>query len=475
MKPPLLYTKRQSGQSGFTLIELMVSIVIGLLMLAALIALMLNVSRNNTEMTKSNRMVENGRFALQLLQADLSHAGYWGGYVPEFDDLSRTTAPTDIPTAVPDPCLAYASWDSTHISNLIGIPVQSYEIPTVVPSPTLSVCANRVTSPQPKTDVLIVRRTENCLPGAPNCEALNNSMVYLQSPLCRQEISDPVFAQAATATSITLDADASAISNFYIGSTIYVLSGAGVGQNRMISAYDGTTKVASLSAAWTTIPDNTSKYMFKYTLGTDGFIFHKRDCITAAEKRKFISNLYFIRKHAVNPGDGIPTLMRSQFQAKLISGVTMQQHQSAEALIEGVEGFRVEFGIDNISDAGTNIITGADSAGVVAPANLHSAAIKWAVTTPANTSPTNRGDGSPDGAYKHCTTLVPCTATELMNVVAVKLYVLVRNDVVTPGYMDAKTYNLGSTTLGPFNDGFKRHLFTQTIRLVNVSSRRETP
>ena len=62
-----------------------------------------------------------------------------------------------------------------------------------------------------------------------------------------------------------------------------------------------------------------------------------------------------------------------------------------------------------------------------------------------------------------------------MNLVAVKLYVLVRSDVVTPGYTDVKTYNLGSTTLGPFNDGFKRHLFTQTIRLVNVSTRRETP
>lgn len=62
-----------------------------------------------------------------------------------------------------------------------------------------------------------------------------------------------------------------------------------------------------------------------------------------------------------------------------------------------------------------------------------------------------------------------------MNAVAVKLYVLIRSDVETPGYKDTKTYNLGSTTLGPYDDGFKRHLFTQTIRLVNVSSRRETP
>jgi type IV pilus assembly protein PilW len=35
---------------------------------------------------------------------------------------------------------------------------------------------------------------------------------------------------------------------------------------------------------------------------------------------------------------------------------------------------------------------------------------------------------------------------------------------------------LGSAAaVGPFNDGYKRHLFTQTIRLTNISMRRETP
>ena len=467
---------RPIHQLGFTLVELMVSIVIGLLILLALITLLINVGRNNGEMSKSNRAIENGRFALQLLQADISHTGYWGGYIPQFDDLSLVDglAPNDIPTAVPDPCLAFASWNAAHISNLIGIAAQSYEIPAVVPTPTLSVCASRITSPQPKTDVLVVRHAANCLPGASNCEALDNSKVYLQSPFCGKEIS--VAVQAATATTITLAANPANplsvnVDDFYRGSTIYVLSGPGAGQNRTISAYDGATRVATLSAAWTTVPDITSKFTFKYTLGTSGFSFHKRDCITAADKRKFVSNIYYVRNFAVTAGDNIPTLMRSTFN--VVSGTPV--HDTADALIEGIEGFRVEFGIDNISDARTNIITGTDSAGVVAAANLHGSAIKWAVTTPINTSPTNRGDGSPDGAYVHCTTAVPCTAAQLMNAVAVKLYVLVRSDVPTPGYSDIKTYNLGSTTLGPYNDGFKRHLFTQTIRLVNISSRRETP
>ena len=397
MKQPLYRIR----QSGFTLIELMISMVIGLLILLALITLLVNVSRNNSEMSKTNRIIENGRFALQILQADISHAGYWGGYVPQFDDLSLTAIPNDVPTAVPDPCLAYASWNAAYISNLIGMAVQSYEIPAVVPSPTLSVCASRITSPQKSTDVLVVRHAESCVPGEGNCPVYNAGNLYLQ--VARN-------GTAAPSPAYVLSDDASL---------------------RILQKRDGTT----------------------------------------AELRKFISNLYYVRNYSVTPGDGIPTLMRSQF--RLASGVL--SHKSAESLIEGVEGFRVEFGVDNISDASKNIITGANADGTISPANLHSAAISWAVTTPANTSPINRGDGSPDGAYIHCTTLIPCTAAQLMNLVAVKLYVLVRSDVVTPGYTDVKTYNLGSTTLGPFNDGFKRHLFTQTIRLVNVSTRRETP
>jgi type IV pilus assembly protein PilW len=332
MKQHLLSTKRQSG---FTLIELMVSIVIGLLMLAALIALMLNVSRNNNEMTKSNRMIENGRFALQILQADISHAGYWGGYVPEFDDLSRTTSPTDMPTSVPNPCLAYSDWGiapntvagvTSHIANLIGIPIQSYEIPAVVPTPTLSVCANRVTNPQKSTDVLFVRHAENCVPSDGNCPAYSLGNLYFQV------------------------------------------------------ARDGDT---APSPAYKLSDDDVSLFNLK-----------KRDG-TTAELRKFVSNLYYVRNYSATAGDGIPTLMRSRY--RLSGGVL--SHNIAEPLIDGVEGFRVEFGIDNVSDAGTNITTGADSAGVVAPANLQSAPIKWAVTTPAYTSPTNRGDGSPDGDY----------------------------------------------------------------------------
>ena len=56
-----------------------------------------------------------------------------------------------------------------------------------------------------------------------------------------------------------------------------------------------------------------------------------------------------------------------------------------------------------------------------------------------------------------------------------KLYVVARSLETSPGHTDARTYNLGSATIGPFNDQYKRHAFTTAVRLTNVTGRRETP
>lgn len=382
------------AQCGFSLIELMVAITIGLLIMAALIALYLNITRTNNEMAKSNSQIENGRFAMQILQSDIVHAGFWGEYGPQFDDLTTTTVPADAPTAVPDPCLLYnaANWNGAYKSNLLGISVQAYD---AAPS-GCTVVSNK----KANTDVLVLRHAETCVPGVGNCEADTAGKLYFQASLCELENATP------------------------------------------------------------------------YKLDTTGFTLHKRDCVgtgsppalpvtagTIADKRKFISHIYYIRDYAVTAGDGIPTLMRSQFD---LSGTTLA-HQAAVPLIEGIEGFSVEFGIDSLSDSGAVVNYGQ--------------AIVWADAT-NKISPTNRGDGIPDGTFIHCTTAIPCTFDKLTNVVALKLYILARARETTAGYTDTKTYALGSTTLGPFTGDqakYKRHVFSTTVRLVNIAGRRETP
>ncbi len=67
-------------------------------------------------------------------------------------------------------------------------------------------------------------------------------------------------AVAGGATTITLDAGASTVNDFYNTNIISITSGTGVGQIRTISNYVGVTKVATVSQAWTTIPDATSVF-----------------------------------------------------------------------------------------------------------------------------------------------------------------------------------------------------------------------
>lgn len=440
---------------GLSLIELMIGITLGMLVVAALLALYLNITTTNNEMSKMNRQIENGRFAIQLLQEDIIHAGYWGTYVPNFDDLTARNIPIDTPDDLPDPCLAYSAtnWTTDYTKNLIGIPVQA----------DLGSCGV-VGSQQADTDVLVVRHAQTCVAGAGgNCDADTAGKMYFQSTRCAAEVSGP--AQAGSTTTITLSANASSTNDFYNGAVIRIINGPGnvsTGEKfSTITDYDGTTKIATVNPPWTTAPDNSSVYAFGhgYVLSDQAFIFSSMDCATPADKRKFVSNIYYVRNFANTAGDGIPTLMRSSFD---LAGGTLR-HQPATALIEGIEGFRVEYGIDDTSDSGADVN---NSVGIV-----------WA--DPDNyVSPTNRGDGIPDKWVDEAG--VTCTGPgigqcDAANVVAVKIHVLARNERATPGYVDSKTYQLGDVTMGPFNDGFKRHVFSSTARLANPSGRRETP
>jgi type IV pilus assembly protein PilW len=368
-------------QAGLSLVELMVAMTISLLILAALVALFTNTSRSNREFARANSMIESGRLTVQVLEADVLHAGYWGTYVGAFDDQTAAGVPLDAPTFVPDPCLAYnpANWTTAYIESLFGVPVQAYDDATA--------CAGIITNRLAGTDVLVVRHAENCVPGggSPNCEAAVAGRLYFQASLCDTDVDDYV-----------LDDDPAAFNLF------------------------------------------------------------RRDCVTPADKRRFMSTIYYVRDFADTAGDGIPTLMRSEFD--LAGGVL--GHLAAVPLIEGINGFRVELGVDDLSETGDAVD--------------YTAAVDW-VDPLTRTSATNRGDGVPDDAFVHCTTAVPCAVADLTNVTAVRLYVLARTREPSQGFEDTKTYTLGDTVLGPFNDAFPRHLFVTTIRLPNVSGRRITP
>ena len=76
-----------SGQTGskargFSLIELMVSIVLGMIILAGATSIYLASKRSMTEGEQVAAISENGRFALQLLNTAVRHVGFFGGSNP---------------------------------------------------------------------------------------------------------------------------------------------------------------------------------------------------------------------------------------------------------------------------------------------------------------------------------------------------------------------------------------------------------
>jgi type IV pilus assembly protein PilW len=136
---------------GFSLVELMVAITIGLLLLAGLGTLFIHNTNSRTELEKSMQQLENGRYAIDLLSKDIHLAGYYGEYY-------SVGAP---PSGLPDPCAIDPALANTNASGLqAGFfwPIQGYDAPAAVPSP-LSAClpdANHVAG----TDILVIRRAQ---------------------------------------------------------------------------------------------------------------------------------------------------------------------------------------------------------------------------------------------------------------------------------------------------------------------------
>jgi hypothetical protein len=84
----------------------------------------------------------------------------------------------------------------------------------------------------------------------------------------REHINEGL-AQAGTANTITLNALASDDDNAYVGQVVFIRSGTGEDQARRVTAYNGTTKVATMDANWAHIPDATSAYVMLPTASFD--------------------------------------------------------------------------------------------------------------------------------------------------------------------------------------------------------------
>ena len=151
------------------------------------------------------------------------------------------------------------------------------------------------------------------------------------------------------------------------------------------------------------------------------FTLRSLDCATLAPVRRIMQRTYFIASCSNCGADTIPSLKR----VDMVGGALQ-----LDTLVEGIEAIGLDLGFDTDND------------------------------------------GSPD-AWRLTVDALPGTS-DWSNVMAVRLHVLSRTTEATAGYQDTKVYALGlAGTVGPFNDGFKRRVYSAVVRLNNPAGRRE--
>lgn len=91
----------------------------------------------------------------------------------------------------------------------------------------------------------------------------NDSVFVINAGKLTADINNVGIATAGGATTITLASTAVATNEYYDGAIVQIISGTGVGQSRIIGNYVGATRVATVTDAWGTNPDNTSVYMVR--------------------------------------------------------------------------------------------------------------------------------------------------------------------------------------------------------------------
>ncbi|NVO04649.1 MAG: PilW family protein [Rhodoferax sp.] len=183
--PRLIPTARRR-HAGFSLVELMVSMAIGLVLIAGLATLYANSSYSGTELSKSIQQVENGRYAADLLSEDLAMAGYYG-------DLSSSGL-SYAGGAVCDTSTTAMGWDTATLKAPVAITGLSAAEAAALEATCLS-------NYKAGTEALVIRRLDPT-PVTPG--AASNGGVYLQTSNCA---SDPVatpFVLSLASTDFTL-------------------------------------------------------------------------------------------------------------------------------------------------------------------------------------------------------------------------------------------------------------------------------
>ncbi len=240
------------GGRGFSLIELMIGITLGMIVIAGVTAVFLNSNQTRNEIERANRQIESGRYASSLIADDLRMAGFLSSFDPYQTIIFSNVPPLSGASALTgllDPCETTVTGAAGSLINTFFIHVQGVDdVVSTVPSCISDVKAG--------TDILVIRRLSSCVAGptaGPGCDAVLPGAPYFQASNCNAA------GELATNTGSNTD------------------------------------------------------YLAYFALSTDVSTFTKRnlDCAGTADYRRMFVRIYFVANNNMG-SDGVPTLKRAE-------------------------------------------------------------------------------------------------------------------------------------------------------------------
>lgn len=164
------------NNKGFSLIEVMTSLALGLVVILMVVQIFINAKNNHAQNDRVSETLETGRYALRQISTDLKEAGFFGGVL----DTSLIKPDTSLGTITTD---CGASGETNWAFDVNTYRSIQYDDASVYPStyypPTDHTCIN-AGDYQKNTDALVVKRVFNT-PYSSTGTPPNPNMVYLRS------------------------------------------------------------------------------------------------------------------------------------------------------------------------------------------------------------------------------------------------------------------------------------------------------
>ena len=92
----LLRYKIKGYQQGFTLLELMISLAVGLVIFAGVLSVFVGMKTTVKETSSYGELQENARFAISVLTDDLLQQNFWGDYAGLLNFSSLEAVPNAV-------------------------------------------------------------------------------------------------------------------------------------------------------------------------------------------------------------------------------------------------------------------------------------------------------------------------------------------------------------------------------------------